>query len=351
MALQRSREIVPQIQAQEKKIRSIATEKEISARQAKEREEFQGRLESCLLDIKEMEAELEMVEKWEFAGGFKCVTCRQELPEDQAREQFETRKSNRIDSLKVHLLTLAKDKADYESRLRSLSPAPSSDLEQSLKTAQADLESLTAASLGLTPEQEKLADAIENLRDEVETLRGADHSEEIAALVARNKEISQTYKELGADINKFETVSVLTARIDELTQQETTLAMSYEEVELEKFMLEEFIRARVNMLNDKVIRALDIPGLSVKMFDNLLNGGIKEICEFTFNGVPFQRVNRSQQIIVGLRLIEVMSKFYGVELPVLIDNIECVNELPEFSFQIIGLAVTNDKVLKVEVEK
>jgi hypothetical protein len=127
--------------------------------------------------------------------------------------------------------------------------------------------------------------------------------------------------------------------------------MKYEDVEMEKFLLEDFIRARVNMLNDKVVRALNVPGLAVKMFQPQINGGLKEVCEFTFEGIPFGRLNSSRRAKVGLSLIKEMSKFYGVELPVFLDNSESINEVGDYGFQLIELKVTEDKILKVEVKK
>jgi hypothetical protein len=124
--------------------------------------------------------------------------------------------------------------------------------------------------------------------------------------------------------------------------------VQYEQIETEMFMLENFIRARVEMLNQKVIDALGIDGLAVKMFQPQINGGLKECCEFTFEGIPFQQVNKSRQIIVGMQLIEVLSKHYGVSLPLFVDNSESCNFLPEVPYQVISLRVTEDETLTVK---
>ncbi len=83
-----------------------------------------------------------------------------------------------------------------------------------------------------------------------------------------------------------------------------------------------------------------------------MNGGLKEVCEFTYNGVPYANISNSEQIKVGLRLIERLAKWKEVMLPVFVDNSESCTEYPDTDFQLLKLEVSpTDAVLRTEVEK
>ena len=87
-----------------------------------------------------------------------------------------------------------------------------------------------------------------------------------------------------------------------------------------------------------------------KLFETQLNGGLKECCECTVNGVPYSTLNNGHRIIAGLDIICSLSELYDVTAPIFCDNAESVNEfnLPEMDAQMILLSVSEDKELKVE---
>lgn len=90
------------------------------------------------------------------------------------------------------------------------------------------------------------------------------------------------------------------------------------------------------------------------MFDMQINGGMKETCECTVDGVPYGSLNSGHKIIAGLKIIKALQEHYKVYLPVFTDNAESVNafNLPEIDCQMITLAVSDDKELVVKtVEK
>ena len=87
------------------------------------------------------------------------------------------------------------------------------------------------------------------------------------------------------------------------------------------------------------------------MFENQINGGLKECCECTVNGVPYSSLNNGHRIIAGLDIISSLSKLNGVDCPIFLDNAESISKdnLPDVQSQLIRMYVTDDKELKVEV--
>ena len=87
-------------------------------------------------------------------------------------------------------------------------------------------------------------------------------------------------------------------------------------------------------------------------FSEQINGGIKEVCECTVNGVPYGSLNNGHRIIAGLQIIKALQKLYGAYLTIFVDNAESVNDfnLPDMDCQLIKLKVSDDTDLRIEVE-
>jgi hypothetical protein len=84
------------------------------------------------------------------------------------------------------------------------------------------------------------------------------------------------------------------------------------------------------------------------MFKQLINGGEEECCEALVNGVPYADVNTAGKINAGLDIINALSKYFGVNAPITIDNRESCTEIIDTDSQIINLIVSpSDKNLRI----
>ena len=88
------------------------------------------------------------------------------------------------------------------------------------------------------------------------------------------------------------------------------------------------------------------------MFDDQLNGGLKELCDTTFEGIPYDGgLNRAAQYNVGLDIINTLSQHYLFSAPIFIDNAEAVTKLIDTDAQVIRLVVSEkDKKLRIETK-
>ena len=88
-----------------------------------------------------------------------------------------------------------------------------------------------------------------------------------------------------------------------------------------------------------------------QLFEYQKNGGYKEICVPTIDGYRFgESTNTGREIRGKLDICQSLQKFYGMTVPIILDNAESINEfnLPELDSQLILLTVTDDKELVVE---
>ncbi|MCY9755313.1 hypothetical protein M5X00_13785, partial [Paenibacillus alvei] len=86
-----------------------------------------------------------------------------------------------------------------------------------------------------------------------------------------------------------------------------------------------------------------------KLFDQQINGGLKEVCVTTFKGVPYDGgLNNAARINVGLDIINTLGQHYGFTAPIFVDNAEAVTKLIDTDAQVIRLVVSEaDKQLRV----
>lgn len=141
------------------------------------------------------------------------------------------------------------------------------------------------------------------------------------------------------------------ARIEELKAQEKILAAEFEKLEGELSLMEKFIRARVDLLTDKINSKFQLA--KFKMFNTLVNGGTEECCETLVEGVPYSSgLNHGAQINVGLDIIRTLQIFYEFHPPVWIDRRESVTKIIPMDCQVISLIVSEfDKMLRIVTGK
>lgn len=170
-----------------------------------------------------------------------------------------------------------------------------------------------------------------------------------AELEAKKAVLKDEITEIEAKIKAADNTKV-NGRIAELEEEQKAVGQKIAEQEQMIDLTEDFIRVKMDQISNAINDKFQI--VSFRLFEDQINGGLKETCECTVNGVPFSSLNNGHRIIAGLDIIRSLSELYGVSAPVFIDNSEAVNteNFPEMDAQMIHLVVTDDKELKVESE-
>src|SRR5699024_10042463 len=104
------------------------------------------------------------------------------------------------------------------------------------------------------------------------------------------------------EISKFRMIRQQEERVRELEEEEKRISSEFERLEEKLFLVEEFIRTKVNMLEEKINSKFKYARF--KLFKNNINGGLEEICETTYNGVTYSSgLNNAARINVGIDII------------------------------------------------
>nr|DAJ29878.1 MAG TPA: chromosome partition protein [Caudoviricetes sp.] len=162
-------------------------------------------------------------------------------------------------------------------------------------------------------------------------------------------ELADKRSTLQTEITKYDVIRDITKRINELEQEQQRLINEKNLVDETAFLLDEFVKAKVEMLEDTINKHFTIT--TFKMANVLVNGSVEDCCETMVDGVPYRSLNNAARINAGIDIINALTKFYNVTAPVFIDNAEAVTKFVNCNSQTVKLIVdeTCDE-LRVDME-
>lgn len=277
-----------------------------------------------------------------------CPTCGQKLPAEQiqaAREKAETnfnlRKSKRLEEINQSIELKQQDIENIEKRNASLESVET--LEALIKAKELVKQTITDEIGQLTAPVLDDDSIYADLKAEEFMLQmkldesNTDHSEEIADIDKRIATTKEHRFNLETELNKYEEAKRIDTRVAELETQQAELAAEKSKLDEAAYLMDEFIKAKVNMLEDVINSRFKLARF--KMFNVMLNGNVEECCETTYKGVPYRSMNNAARINVGLDIINALTSYFKVNAPVFIDNAEAVTEFVPVNSQTIKLIV------------
>lgn len=277
-----------------------------------------------------------------------CPTCGQKLPAEQiqaAREKAETkfniRKSKQLEELNQSIELKQQDIENIKKRDAGLEPVET--LEALIKAKELVKQIITDEIGQLTAPVLDDDSIYADLKAEEFMLQmkldesNTDHSEEIADIDKRIAATKEHRFNLETELNKYEEAKRIDTRVAELESQQAELAAEKSKLDEASYLMDEFVKAKVNMLEDVINSRFKLARF--KMFNVMLNGNVEECCETTYKGVPYRSMNNAARINVGLDIINALTSYFKVNAPVFIDNAEAVTEFVPINSQTIKLIV------------
>ena len=329
-----------------------------------------GRLTKEMDDLREKYFAVDK-EQFHFEDNCECPTCKQSLPIEQveaarneAQAQFNEFKTIRlkdiqreggirkenVEKLNERLTILRNEHDTFLTEMNKYQDELSVQ-DKELKKAQKALETANSAvkDVTTTDEYKSINLQIETVQGEIKQLN--EHAyEAVAGIDDEINKLNIERKECNNAIAQHANIEANKDRIIELEDQQIKLAQEYDKLEQTTFLIEEFIRTKVNMLTDRINSKFEYARF--KLFDTQVNGGLNEVCETTYKGVPYGAgLNNAAKINVGLDIINTLSAHFGIQAPIFVDNAEAVTKFIDVDTQLISLVVSEkDKQLRVEVE-
>lgn len=319
--------------------------------------------------------------KWVFDDSTTvCSLCGQKLPDDKIKQlkiEFEERKTNARADAEKKLSNAENNFATQKnSNLEEIKSRgfDRKNLIEELEKKNADLEVEIAdlreqeqkAFKAKREAENKLADMpaeadymqnkkyadLYNSRIEIlqqiESRQASDEKDVIASLEYEKSDLKCQLSEVEKVIAQAAMNVEIDERISQLQTEQKEIGQKVADQEQMVYLLEDFIRFKLNKVSESINSHFKT--VNFKLFEMQLNGGMKDCCECTVNGIPYSALNSGHRIIAGLDIISSLSELYGLSVPIFVDNAESLNEfnVPDMDAQLILLSVSEDKQLKVE---
>lgn len=298
-----------------------------------------------------------------------CPTCGQMLPKDrieaakiafqnsvdEQRKAFEENKASRLAMIADRGRSRAESRDAYKAEMEIIqSEIKENDLlKESIekRVASIDAEIKALPNAVVTPDTDKFKELVQKKEDtlkqiaeaEVKSANASELESELAGLRLVMEDIHRMYTSVRHNAE-------LEARISELEAEQRDVSQKVMDCEKMLYLLESFTKDKMERISSEINSHFD--GVNFRLFELQINGGLKETCECTVNGVPYASLNSGHRIVAGLQIIKALQKIYGQSAPIFLDNAESINEynIPNMGdTQMILLRVTEDKDLKLEV--
>lgn len=303
-----------------------------------------------------------------------CVLCGQEYPEEKQEEmkenyqkekaEFNKYKATKLENINKEGKKVKAEKERLEEEIKNKEEAITvksnlhklvkkrDDLKKEHEAIKKQIDDIKkqAEPFQESSKYKKLSNEIEALETEIKDLQDSseeqltEKKEELAKLKAEKEETQDK-------LYQFKLTDKQEKRKQELISEEKELSARHGELDNQLYLLDEFVRAKVSMLTGRINDQFDL--VEFKLFEEQINGGLKEICEPLVEGVPFSSgLNSAARINGGLDIINTLSRLEGVSAPIFIDNSESITKLIDTEAQTIQLIVTEgQEELKIETKK
>lgn len=321
--------------------------------------------------------------KWVFDDSTTvCSLCGQKLPDDkieQIKADFEARrekakedlfrkladaKRNFIEQTNSNMENI-KSKGFEQKRIIEDLTKKNAELQQSIESLEKQEQETLAKKEELSKQLSQLPEEADYSQNEeyvklkvehdkvfakIEKLESEGADSVVDELKAEKADLQAQLDEVNAIIAKASMNVEIDERIAQLQAEQKEIGQKVADQEQMLYLLEEFIRFKLNKVSESINSHFKT--VNFKLFEMQLNGGMKDCCECTVNGVPYSTLNSGHRIVAGLDIIRSLSELYGVSVPIFVDNCEAVSSgnLPDMDSQMICLYVSEDKELVVSNE-
>lgn len=291
----------------------------------------------------------------------ECPTCHRPFSEEE------------ITSMRNELV-----KTFNESKMEVMKAivANGNEIQSQLTSVKSQIEAknseIAAMESDLTEARKVLSDAVSKVNSVPTVEQAAEASIEYGNLVRRKAEIRQAIAEatpsesqdeielrnkkerlssevesLLRELAKEDNIAKVAKRRAELEAEDARLSDEIAELDGVLYEIQRYAKARINIVEDMVSSRFKY--VRWKMYEpNLTNDGEKEICECLVDGVPVSRnVNQAGRINAGIDIINALSSWLGLSVPLWIDGKESVTSLIDTDAQLITLQVAENQPLRV----
>ena len=274
---------------------------------------------------------------------------------NDSKSDFITQKESNLEEIKADgfakknlIEELTKKNADLQMEIDSLKKQEQGTFTNKEELCKLLSEIPAEADYSQNEEYVKLKTEHDKILADIAKVESEGADKVVTDLKAEKADLQSQLEEVNKVIAQAANNVAIDDRIETLRDEQKEIGQKVADQEQMLYLLEEFIRFKLDKVSESINSHFKT--VNFKLFEMQLNGGMKDCCECTVNGVPYSTLNSGHRIVAGLDIIRSLSELYGVSVPIFVDNAESLNEfnVPDMDAQLILLSVSEDKQLKVE---
>lgn len=314
-----------------------------------ELKKLSSRAEDVKEDIRIEKVRVESYEKQkadaensQWNGSTICPTCKQPLPENMietAKSNFETEKSIKLNKLEEQIKN---SKTFIESSEKQLNQMRENykilrsqyDDYQTELTNFVGNQNIAVVENGINEIKAKINKILEDSQ--------TDKSDDILMV-----ELKEKLKVFNEQLS-FKTISQLIAeKIDELRNRNLELTDKEMLCKTKIKQLDAYIQAQVKLVTD-IVNSKFENGVSFSLFNELYANSeheVSEECVCVLNGKTYDEMSYGEKFIADLEVAKTLQREHKVNIPLFLDNAECVTRDYYAEQQLIELFASRDKFI------
>lgn len=313
-------------------------------------------IESLNIEQTKLRSEIFAIKESEFVFDEKqciCPTCKRQLEnaDEKKNELNENFNQTKVDkTFKLNNQGIAN-----KARILALDDENKS-LNESIDKLQIEINSNQTTISGIKNQITIIENSLSvyTNTDEINELKKQIDSIVIPEIVQPdNTQLKAQKSELQMEIDSLKSLlqinqhnAIIEKRIVELESQSKTMNAQIAKLERSEFVAEKFQKVKIEEIEKRINGKFN--HVKWKMFEIQLNGGERETCECTLDGVPFSSLNTEGRINAGLDIINALCEHFDVVAPIFIDDRSIVSEIFPTKSQIINLVnIPGQKYLSI----
>lgn len=292
----------------------------------------------------------------EYSGDDVCPTCHQKLPMEMiesARKLFNEQKAKKLKDI-IELGNNANAVISSLEKENATSLTEVESIDKSIERLRGDIEALEAelksiektGSRGDTVltdvrEYNDLCDKLTKKQADLKVLREKD------SVLSSNEEVKKQIAEIEVAIaeasRKLSTRNVIEKhdeRVRELNQQSKELSQLIADYEKSEMVIQRFTRAKIEDIEYRINSMFKM--VTFQLFAYTQEGNEVETCIPKVDGVVYGVANTAGKVNAGVDVINTLSRHFGTQAPIWIDNAERISEIVDTDSQTIKLGVHKD---------
>lgn len=276
-------------------------------------------IDKRLKDLELAKAQVEEIKKHKIDT--ICPTCKQQLPtemQENAQKVIKTNlknANNQVKSIENDIETLKSkyntNKDKYNNgciEVNEFEPNPViAETEASIK------------GLKLALEQEK------NLPTRV-------------LLEDKEKNLAEQIRFVQVQLSKQDILKANQEMADKWKSENIVLADNILQIDRKLTALDKFTRMEIKLVSEKVNKLFP-DSVTFALFKENYNGSIDYECTPLYNNVRYESLSTGEQLVTNMAIQETLQNYFNVNLPIFIDNFECLTIPFESERQLICLQV------------